>query len=258
MAPGRGLPAHRRTTSERAMSSSNPWDDHATAYAEAVARRERALPPGVGMDAALTILLDLLGDVRGRAVLDAGCGEGYLARILAARGAQVTGIDLSPGLIAIARERDPQHAIAYRVADLSHPLPDLAEHFDALGSYLVLDDVADHWGFATILAALTRPGGRAVLALNNPYSSVVRGHLSDYFADGARATYGGMSATLGREVGYYHRTLAEYLAAFLASGWQLAALVDVPAPPRDDLPLPPGSRFPFFTVLAFDKPRGAP
>ncbi len=236
------------------MSSGNPWDDHAAAYADAVARREGSVPSGVGLDAALTALLELLGTVRGQTVLDAGCGEGFLARILAARGALVTGIDLAPRLIAIARQHDQAAAIAYRVADLSRPIPDLAGHFDASGSYLVLNDVADHRGFAASLAALTRPGGRAVLALNNPYSSVVRGHLTDYFADGARATYGGMSAALGGTVGYYHRTLAEYLAAFLAAGWQLAALVDVPAAPRDDLPLPPGSRFPFFTVLAFDKP----
>ncbi len=256
MARGYEPPTGRGITEEAhhngaPMPDGNPWDDHADAYAAWVAHREQSLDLSGGL---LAPLLDLLGDVRGRAVLDAGCGGGFLARILVARGAHVTGIDLGPRLIAIARDRDPQHTIAYRVADLSRPLPDLAGAFDMVGSYLALDDVADHRGFAASLAALTRPGGRAVLALNNPYSSVVRGHLTDYFADGARAIYGGMSAALGGEVGYHHRTMGEYLAAFLAAGWRLAALVDVPAPPRDDLPLPPGSRFPFFTVLAFDKP----
>lgn len=237
------------------MPHDNPWDDHAAAYAAWVARRELSSPADSALAPIPAALLALLGDVRGKSVLDAGCGEGFLARILAARGARVTGIDLSPRLIALAREHDPAAAaIAYRVADLSRPLPDLAATFDAVGSHLVLNDVADHRGFAGGLAALTRPGGRAVLALNNPYSSVLRGHLNDYFADGARAVYGGMSAALGGTVGYYHRPLGEYLAAFLDAGWRLAALVDVPAPPRDDLPLPPGSRFPFFTVLAFDKP----
>ena len=41
-------------------------------------------------------LLKHIGDIAGQSVLDAGCGEGYLARVLAARGAQVTGIDLLP------------------------------------------------------------------------------------------------------------------------------------------------------------------
>lgn len=104
------------------------------------------------------------------------------------------------------------------------------------------------------LAALSRPNGRAVIALNNPYSSVVREHIADYFASGARAVYGGMTAWLGEEVGYYHRTLEDYIDAFLTASWRLAKLADVPDAPRDDLPLPPGSRFPLFMVLAFDKP----
>lgn len=232
----------------------NPWDTHATEYASWVMRREQGLVTGIGIDTPLAILLDLLGDVGGRATLDAGCGEGFLARILAARGASVTGIDLSSRLIAVARERDPAGAIAYRVADLCLPIPDLAGQFDRIGSHLALNDVADHRGLAATLAAMTTPGGRAVIAFNNPYSAVVRGHIADYYANGTRGIYGGMTAALGGEIGYYHRTLGEYLDAFLAAGWSLARLVDVPSAPRGDVSLPPQSRFPFFTVLAFDKP----
>jgi SAM-dependent methyltransferase len=237
-------------------STENPWDRHATAYAAAVARREQGTPQR-GVEGILPIMLDLLGDVTGTAALDAGCGEGFLARVLAARGARVTGIDLSPRLIALAREQAAAGAIDYRVADLCAPLPDLAGRFDRIGSHLVLNDVPDHQGFAATLAALTRPGGRAVIALNNPYSSVVRGHLADYFASGARAVYGGMTAWLGEEVAYYHRTMSDYMDAFLDAGWRLAKLADVPAAPRNDLLLAAGSRFPIFTVLAFDKPTQA-
>ncbi len=47
----------------------------------------------------------LLGDVRGKSVLDYGCGGGGNALLLAARGAHVTGIDVSPDLVEIARRR---------------------------------------------------------------------------------------------------------------------------------------------------------
>jgi 2-polyprenyl-3-methyl-5-hydroxy-6-metoxy-1,4-benzoquinol methylase len=47
----------------------------------------------------------LLGDVRGQAVLDYGCGGGENALLLASRGARVTGIDISPELIEIAKRR---------------------------------------------------------------------------------------------------------------------------------------------------------
>lgn len=160
------------------------YDDYATEYAAYVARRERsdAESDDLGI---LPHLLDLLGDVSDWVVLDAGCGEGYLARILAARGARVTGIDLSPRLIALARARDPGGRIAYRVADLSAPLPELRACFDAVASYMVLNDVEDYRGFAATLAQALKSGGRAVLAFNNPYAYVVRkGIASSYFASG--------------------------------------------------------------------------
>jgi hypothetical protein len=71
----------------------------------------------------LAPLLELLGDVAGQAVLGTGCGEGYLARVLAGCGARVTGPNFTPNLIARARERTPDGSIAYAVADLSETLP---------------------------------------------------------------------------------------------------------------------------------------
>src|ERR1043166_10126678 len=50
-------------------------------------------------------MLEMLGDVRGRRILDLGCGEGGYARELARHGAQVVGVDGSERMIDIARRR---------------------------------------------------------------------------------------------------------------------------------------------------------
>ncbi|HLJ81536.1 MAG TPA: class I SAM-dependent methyltransferase [Ktedonobacterales bacterium] len=228
----------------------NPWDAAAAAYGQHIARREQA---NMEQDPILSRMLELLGDLSGRDVLDAGCGEGFLARVLASHSARVTGIDLSARLIAMARKKDPHHAIAYYVGNLSRPLPAFARHFDRIGSHLALNDVADHRGFAATLASLARPDARVVLAFNNPYSSVVREHVTDYFANGALGMYGGL-AREGIRAHYYHRTLEEYLDAFLSVGFQLAALADVTD--QGGLPwlLPAHFRFPRFMILAFYAP----
>jgi 2-polyprenyl-3-methyl-5-hydroxy-6-metoxy-1,4-benzoquinol methylase len=49
------------------------------------------------------VLWEFAGDVRGLAVLDAGCGTGYLSAKLRDRGARVTGVDLAGRMIEIAR-----------------------------------------------------------------------------------------------------------------------------------------------------------
>jgi 2-polyprenyl-3-methyl-5-hydroxy-6-metoxy-1,4-benzoquinol methylase len=162
-------------------------------------------------------MLDLLGNLHGLTILDAGCGEGYLSRVLASRSAKVTGIDVSPRLIQIAREKDPDGAIEYRVGDLSKPLPEYEEHFDAIASLLVLNDVYDYKGFIATLTSVLKPGGRLVVAMKYPYSYVVRKHLSDYFESGSAYLYWGMAAE-GIRVHFCHRSLEEYLDTFLACG----------------------------------------
>ena len=64
-------------------------------------------------------LLAKLGDN----ILDPGCARGYLSRLLAERGAHVTGVDISPRLIEMARAKGHLGGISYIAHNLSQPLP---------------------------------------------------------------------------------------------------------------------------------------
>ncbi len=236
------------------MERGNSYDDYAAEYAEQVAGLEQAGVEGDPLGL-LPCMLDLLGDLDGLHVLDAGCGEGYLSRVLSSQGARVTGVDISPRLVQMACEKNPEGAIEYRVADLSRPMPEYEGYFDIIASRLVLNDVCDYEGFVSTIAAVLKPGGRVVLAMNNPYSYVVRKHISDYFDTGNTHLYRGMAAE-GVGVHFYHRTFEEYLDAFLASGLHLTKLVDVPrvaSNPNMDTLLPEGYKLPFLMILAFAK-----
>lgn len=70
------------------------------------------------------ILNELPSDLRGKRVLDAGCGTGALAFELAARGADVLGVDISPQLVEIARKRTPANiagSLEFRAGDMLSP-----------------------------------------------------------------------------------------------------------------------------------------
>jgi toxoflavin synthase len=85
-------------------------------------------------------LLELLGDLRGKSVLDLACGEGYYSRILKNLGARrVVGVDLSSKMIELARasERELRLGVEYVVSDAINYQPD--ESFDIVTAGCLLN-----------------------------------------------------------------------------------------------------------------------
>lgn len=102
-----------------------------------------------------TLLSWLPQDLRGRRLLDAGCGTGALAVEAARRGAQVVAIDLSPTLVALARSRMPEDlgdgSIAFLSGDMFDPALGEFDHvvgMDSLIHYRPVDMVGILSGFA--------------------------------------------------------------------------------------------------------------
>ena len=110
------------------------------------------------------LILEFAGDVKGRRVLDVGCGDGALALALHERGARVTGIDASPAMIEAARGNAQRRGadIAFEVAN-ARQLPFLAERFDLVAAVTILCFVADAAPVFREMARVLRPGGRLVI-----------------------------------------------------------------------------------------------
>lgn len=88
-----------------------------------------------------TLLGWLPGDLAGTRMLDAGCGTGALAVEAARRGARVVAVDLSPTLVALARERLPRDlggggAIEFLVGDMLDPALGRFDHVVAMDSLI--------------------------------------------------------------------------------------------------------------------------
>ena len=103
---------------------------------------------------------ELLGDLTGRTVVDAGCGGGRAVAELAERGARAVGVDLDPEMIAVARERWP--AGEFHVGDACE-LP--LETGSAAGyrADKVLHTLGDPARAVAEARRVLAPGGRAVL-----------------------------------------------------------------------------------------------
>ena len=115
----------------------------------------------------------------GRAVLDAGSGEGYGAALLAEVAARVVGIDRPEAVrVAAARHRAP--GLEFRAHELER-LGALGERFDLVVSFQVIEHVRDPVGF---LRALARCGGALVVTTPNRLMSVSENpyHLREWTA----------------------------------------------------------------------------
>lgn len=135
--------------------AANP--DHSRAYAQ---RWDDMVAEGVDIDGEAR-LADAMAP-RGARILDVGCGQGRMGVYLAARGHEVTGVDLDPYLIDRAREACPD--ATWEVADLADD-GWAAGPFDlavSAGNVLAFVDPADRVGVLSNLAARIAPEGQGV------------------------------------------------------------------------------------------------
>jgi SAM-dependent methyltransferase len=110
-------------------------------------------------------LLRRLAPRPGEQWLDLACGAGAIAMRAAEAGAEVTGVDLAPGLIDAAKRRAAERdlSIDYLVGDCED-LPFVDASFDAVSSSVGFIFPPDHAAAAAELARVTRPGGRIGLS----------------------------------------------------------------------------------------------
>lgn len=110
------------------------------------------------------LILELLEDVRGRTILDVGCGDGALALELHKRGAIVTGIDMSEAMIEAARAAaSQQDADVDFVVAPAEATPFPPERFDIVVAVTTLCFVDDAAPVFAEIARVLRPGGRLVI-----------------------------------------------------------------------------------------------
>ncbi len=105
----------------------------------------------------------------GKTVVDVGCGGGILAEGMVARGAHVTGIDMAPHVIDIAKQHasEQQIDIAYHVQTAETLATEQPEQFDLVTCMELLEHVPDPRPTVAACATLVKPGGQVIFATIN-------------------------------------------------------------------------------------------
>ncbi len=218
------------------LDSSSEYDKAGDFYLKWLDRnvpdRDRSIQPSV------EVILAMLGDVRGIRVCDLGCGEGYLSRILASRGALVTGVDISRNLLRHAMEHSDGHGITY-ILDDAQSLNQLSDaSMDAVICHMALMDIPDLTATVSSVRRILVDHGRFVFTILHPcffspfdaenpredldeegrFKAV---RVSRYGLEGKWYSDGsGMCGTLGS----HHRTLSTYFNTLIKSGFQLSEI----------------------------------
>jgi SAM-dependent methyltransferase len=200
-------------------------------------------------------LMDLLGDVRGREVLDLACGQGRVARELARRGASVVGVDLSGELIAkaCASEAANPLGISYAVADAASPDVLAAATFDLVVCNFGLSDIDDLGGALATIARVLRSHGAFAFSILHPcFPGWGDDAPSSWRPDAGYFREGWWQAQnpgFRGKVGANHRKLSTYVNALEQHGLPIERVVE----PRPDEWPEPSPKVPVYLVVRSHK-----
>lgn len=161
-------------------------------------------------------------------VLDLGCGEGWLARALGARGIAVTGIDGSAPLIAAAERDGGGRFLTVSYAEFTGDPARAGSRFDlTIANFALLQQ-----DLAPLLCAVARVSRSFLLqtlhpaAVAPPYRDGWRREDFSAFPDGAD----------WQPMPWYFRTIGSWVAVLAESGWQIASIAE-PLHPETAQPL---------------------
>lgn len=191
-------------------------------------------------------LKPLFPSLRGKAVLDLGCGYGWHCAYAAEQGAsKVLGLDLSTKMIEEAQKRNGQEPIQYRVCGIQeYAYPE--NRWDCVISNLALHYIENIESVFQMVHRTLKPGGIFLFNIEHPVFTAGVGQdwiyapdgtpqywpVDDYFLPGERQT-----CFLGCNVVKQHHTLTQILMGLLNNGFSLEAVVEA-QPPEEIMDLP--------------------
>jgi SAM-dependent methyltransferase len=177
--------------------------------------------------------LNVLGDVRGKDMLELGCGAAQWSIALARLGARPVGLDLSDRQLDHARALMARAGVAFRLVHASAeqvPLPDAS--FDIVFCDYGATTFTDPYRTVPEAARLLRPGGLFAFTHSSPILSITWAADAERAGDRLVADYFGMRQFEYEDSIDFNLPYGEWIALFHKSGFELEDLIET-RPPAD-------------------------
>lgn len=176
------------------------------------------------VDLEFPAMQELLPDVAGKRILDAGCGSGRYTEWLLEEGAEVVAVDASEAMISLARERVGDRSTVQQ-ADLTAPLSFDDATFDGVVSGLALHYLPDWRPVFAEFARVLAPGGFLAFSAHHPVDDFLAYDDVTYFETEPRVmTWQGVDGDV--EVPFYSRPFSAVVNPLLDAGFGLDEVVE--------------------------------
>ncbi|MCL2466577.1 MAG: class I SAM-dependent methyltransferase [Micrococcales bacterium] len=185
-------------------------------------------------------IVSLLPDLRGKRVLDLGCGQGHGCRLYSDLGAgSVLGIDISEKMLAVARELNSASNISYRRLSMEE-VGGLPPSFDVVVSSLAVHYVEDFVSLARDVFLLLSDGGHFVFSQEHPLTTAPKAGIHwAYDTDGSPAYYqlSDYSVSSQRTIFWivdgvvkHHRTFSDIINSLVSVGFAIDRVLEPVVP----------------------------
>ncbi len=169
--------------------------------------------------------LKLIGNPKGKKILDAACGPGKYAEILLSEGAEVVGFDISPKMIKHATKRNKESGTFF-VHDLEQPFDQLeSTTFDIVVCALAMHYIQDWNNTLKEFYRVLKPNGYLVISIEHPFFEYTYFKSKQYFdVESVSCTWNGFGIPV--EVHSYRRPLQDCINPLLINGFMIDALLE--------------------------------
>ena len=179
-----------------------------------------------------SIINELLGKVKNKNILDAGCGDGYFSHQLKLAGAKVSACDGSKEFVNIAKQTYKE--IDFSVSDLTKKLPHKSESFDIIVSSLVVMDIEKIDKFFAEAFRTLKHGGKFVFTIMHPCYFIFDWEKDDNGNKLFRKVDNYNKQTKKTlnfcgETTHYHRTLTWYTSRLKKAGFLIEEFKEFPS-----------------------------